>query len=78
MDNMITCPSCGAALPQGTKHCTECGAKLDAPLADAAAATAASMKLCRDMGRVMRIRRSRNALSPNHFRIKRFIYSVPE
>ena len=41
MDNMITCPSCGAALPQGTKHCTECGAKLDAPLADAAEATAA-------------------------------------
>ncbi|MBR3556988.1 MAG: zinc ribbon domain-containing protein [Oscillospiraceae bacterium] len=41
MDNMITCPSCGAALPQGTKHCTECGAKMDAPLEDAAAATAA-------------------------------------
>ena len=40
MDNMITCPSCGAALPQGTKHCTECGAKLDAPLADAAATAA--------------------------------------
>ena len=39
MDNMITCPSCGAKLPLGTKHCTECGAKLDAP--DAAAATAA-------------------------------------
>ncbi len=39
MDNMITCPSCGAQLPLGTKHCTECGAKLDAP--DAAAATAA-------------------------------------
>lgn len=43
MDNMITCPSCGAALPLGIKHCTECGAKLDAPdtAATAAAATAA-------------------------------------
>ena len=41
MDSMITCPSCGAQLPAGIKHCTECGAKIDAPLTDAAADTAA-------------------------------------
>ena len=40
MDSMITCPSCGAMLPAGTKHCTECGAKLDAQPGGAAAAAA--------------------------------------
>ncbi len=41
MDNLTVCPSCGAQLPPGTKHCTECGAKIESPLADAAADTAA-------------------------------------
>ena len=37
MDNMITCPSCGALLPPGIKHCTECGAKIASPEAETAA-----------------------------------------
>ncbi len=41
MDNQVVCPSCGAVLPLGIKHCTECGAKIEAPAADAAADTAA-------------------------------------
>ncbi len=42
MDNQVICPSCGAQLPAGTKHCTECGAKLEAQASPAAADTAAA------------------------------------
>ena len=40
MDNMTTCPSCGALVPKGIKHCTECGAKISSPETEAAAESA--------------------------------------
>ena len=48
MDTMITCPACGAMLPQGTKHCTECGAKLTSPQSEFDAPAAAAFEAASD------------------------------